>query len=205
MTTQYPKDEFDLAGDDMPVGMHRPEPSRWRNVIPFLIILIAVPVLAWTFSNMLIERVEKAQSGTHSAQSVAQAPQSDAAQSAPTVEVPQSEVPQSEPSEPVQPEAPQSEPQSLAAQVNYNVAVEVLNGTGINGLAAEKSSILNQAGFPGTTASNANGWLTQVSTVYYRSPEVEVTAREIARQLGIDAVQNEPDLDSNADIVVVLK
>ena len=37
----------------MPVGSHRRPPSKWRPVLPFLIILAVVPLLAWGFSALL--------------------------------------------------------------------------------------------------------------------------------------------------------
>lgn len=203
VSSQYPKDEFDLAGEDMPVGMHRPQPSRWKNVIPFLVILLAVPVLGWGASQVLTNSSSvTVQSGSPTVPDHAQSqPQSDA-----MVEAPQSEpAPEPEPAPAPQPDTAQSEPQSQAAQINRNIAITVLNGTGTQGLAASKAGTLNEAGFPGTTAANADGWESQVSTVYYESPQVEATAREIARILGIDAVAvNTTDL-GNADVVVLLR
>ncbi|WP_175957468.1 LytR C-terminal domain-containing protein [Schaalia sp. Marseille-Q2122] len=201
MSSQYPKDEFDLAGEDMPVGMHRPQPSRWKNVIPFLVILVAVPVLGWGASQLLTSSsTVTAQSDVPTVSDQLQSqPQSDA-----MVEAPQSEPAPAPAPEPAQ-DQPQSEPQSQAAQINHNVAITVLNGTDTQGLAASKAGTLNEAGFPGTTAANADGWESQVSTVYYESPQVEATAHEIARILGIDAVAvNTTDL-GNADVVVLLR
>lgn len=201
VSSQYPKDEFDLAGEDMPVGMHRPQPSRWKNVIPFLVILVAVPVLGWGASQLLTSSsTVTAQSDTHNVSEHTQsAPQSDV-----MVEPPQSEpAPALEPAP--QSDAPQSEPPSQASQINYNVAISVLNGTGTQGLAAGKAAALNEAGFAGTSAANADGWASEVSAVYYESPQVEASAREIARILGIETVAvNTTDL-GNADVVVLLK
>ena len=53
MSSQYPRDEFDRAGEDMPVGMHRPKPSKWKNVWPFLVILVIVPALGWVAATAL--------------------------------------------------------------------------------------------------------------------------------------------------------
>lgn len=201
VSSQYPKDEFDLAGEDMPVGMHRPQPSRWKNVIPFLVILVAVPVLGWGASQLLTSSsTVTVQSG---APTVSNQVQSES-QSNAVVEEPQS-VPAPEPDPAPQSDAPQSEPPSQAAQINYNVAISVLNGTGTQGLAANKAAALNEAGFPGTTAANADGWASEVSAVYYESSQVEASAREIARILGIETVAvNTTDL-GNADVVVLLR
>ena len=57
----------------------------------------------------------------------------------------------------------------------------------------------------GTSAANATGWSTTVSTVYYGDPDLEVTAQAIAQTLGISNMAvNTTDL-GNADVVVVLK
>ena len=37
----------------MPVGMHRPKPSKWKNVWPFLAILVIVPALGWAAATAL--------------------------------------------------------------------------------------------------------------------------------------------------------
>ena len=37
----------------MPVGMHRPKPSKWKNVWPFLAILVIVPALGWVAATAL--------------------------------------------------------------------------------------------------------------------------------------------------------
>ena len=160
VTSQYPKDEFDRAGEDMPQGMHLQQPSRWKSVWPFLAVLVIVPAAAWGISHILT-------SGG----------------ATPTT----SETPSPSPSIPVR----------------HSAKISVLNGTGTQGLAAQKVSALSSAGFDGATAANARGWDTEVTTVYYEDPNLKATAEEVAKVLGISRVQQTQTGDP--DVVVVLK
>ena len=87
---------------------------------------------------------------------------------------------------------------------DHNAAIQVLNGTGTQGLAASNTQKLNAAGYAGTSAANATGWDTQVSTVYYEDPGMEATAKDVAATLGIDNVQRMDGIGS-PDVVVVLR
>ena len=149
----------------MPVGMHRPKPSKWKNVWPFLAILVIVPALGWAAATALSRQQTATVNPTP-----APSPSSSAASSAP----------------------------------DHGAVIQVLNGTGTQGYAGQQATILNQAGYAGTSAANADGWATQTSTVYYEDPSMEGTAKDIAAKLGIDNVRQESGL-GNPDIVVVLR
>lgn len=204
VSSKYPRDEFDIAGEDMPVGMHRPQPSHWKFVWPFLVILILIPLLAWGASALLLNRegqelntVPESAESSESAQS-AQSTQSDDDAQSVTIE-----PAQSEPETVVEPAQP--EPEAAPAQeVNYNATIDVLNGTGTAGLAAERAGTLNGAGFANTTPANADDWITEVSFVYYADSAFEATAQEVARVLGITNVK-QIDATGGGNIVVVLK
>ena len=207
MSSQYPKDEFDRAGEDMPVGMHRPQPSKWKAVIPFLLILVLVPLLGWGANHLLTSRGVVSGSESDPATSQSSQPASGAQSTGPSGDVAASP----QPSESATPETTPTEASTPEASptptptADHNVVISVLNGTGTSGLAAQKVSLLNEAGFAGTSAANATGWSTTVSTVYYGDPDLEVTAQAIAQTLGISNIAvNTTDL-GNADVVVVLK
>ncbi|MDN5963907.1 MAG: LytR C-terminal domain-containing protein, partial [Actinomyces sp.] len=162
MSNQYPKDEFDRAGEDMPVGMHRPQPSKWKSVLPFLLVLVLVPLLGWGASLLLTSRgVVTPESGSSSPS------QSGPVQSGDQDGGTTGEEDQSGASTPPPAATPTPTPtpsESPAAEVDHNVVISVLNGTGTQGLAGEKAALLNQAGFAGTSAANADGWETTVTT-----------------------------------------
>lgn len=203
MSTEYPKDEFDLAGEDMPVGIHRPVPSRWRAVWPFLLLLVVVPLLGWGASHLLV----KDDSSDEVAQSVlsAQSGEESGAQSGERsgVDVAQSDAAQSvreQDSAPAPQPAAEPEP-----QVKHDVAISVLNGKGVPGLAAEKAGVLGGVGFTNTSTGNANEWQTQVATVFYNGDDLADTAKAVGEALEITEVRSETQAVQPGQIVVILR
>lgn len=185
----------------MPVGMHRPQASRWKNVWPFLVILVIVPLLAWGASILLMNR----QSGTvvstsQSAPAARSAQSAQSSQSARSEQTAQSEQSARSLEEP-EPAPEAAEPEG---QVDFSASIAVLNGTGTAGLAAERAGVLNGAGFAQTSAANADGWTTAVSTVFYEDPAFAATAKEVAKALGIANVEQASGI-GGTNIAVVLK
>ena len=192
MSSQYPRDEFDRAGEDMPVGMHRPKPSKWKNVWPFLAILVIVPALGWAAATALSRQQATVSNAPSPA---ASAPSAAAPSASPTAEATASAEPT--------PSASSSSP-SASSEPDHGAVIQVLNGTGTQGFAGQQAQILNQAGYAGTSAANADGWATQTSTVFYEDPRMEGTAKDIAAKLGISNVRQESGL-GDPDIVVILR
>ena len=169
----------------MPVGMHRPKPSKWKNVWPFLAILVIVPALGWAAATAL------------SRQQTATVNPPPAPSAAPSSAAPAESGTEATPS-------PSPSSSAASSAPDHGAVIQVLNGTGTQGYAGQQATILNQAGYAGTSAANADGWATQTSTVYYEDPSMEGTAKDIAAKLGIDNVRQESGL-GNPDIVVVLR
>lgn len=175
----------------MPVGMHRPKPSKWKNVWPFLAILVIVPALGWAAATAL----SRQQATVSNAPSPAATTPSAAAPSAtPTVE----------PTASAEPTPSASSSPSASSEPDHGAVIQVLNGTGTQGYASQQAQILNQAGYAGTSAANADGWATQISTVFYEDPRMEGTAKDVAAKLGISNVSQESGL-GDPDIVVILR
>ena len=174
--------------------MHRPKPSKWKNVWPFLAILVIVPALGWAAATALSRQrtttVSPAQSASSTTPSASPSTSEEPASGAQSA------------SEPT-PSASSSSP-SASTEPDYGAVIHVLNGTGTQGLAASNTQKLNAAGYAGTSAANATGWDTQVSTVYYEDPRMEATAKDVAATLGIDNVQRMDGIGS-PDVVVVLR
>ncbi|MGO3796462.1 MAG: LytR C-terminal domain-containing protein [Pauljensenia sp.] len=206
MSNQYPKDEFDRSGEDMPVGMHRPQPSKWKSVLPFLLILVLAIVFGWGASHFLTSRgVITPESGDATTSQSGPA-QSGGASGEPTTEPAQSGEESAEPQETESAEPTPSESESTVPEIDHGVKIAVLNGTSTQGYAAQQAALLNQAGFAGTTAGNATGWATSVATVYYADPDLQPSAEEIARVLGISTVQTTERTNlSGSDVVVILR
>lgn len=204
MSNQYPKDEFDRAGEDMPVGMHRPQPSKWKSVLPFLLVLVLAILLGWGASHFLTSRGVITQESGGATTSQSGPAQSGEATEEPSTEPSQSGEASEEPEETSSPTP--SETESAAPEIDHNVSISVLNGTGTQGYAAQQAALLNEAGFGGTAAANADGWATTVSTVYYADPDLQATAEEVARVLGITSVETTDQADLvGSDVVVVLR
>jgi lytR/cpsA/psr family protein len=180
----------------MPVGMHRPKPSTWKNVWPFLAILVIVPALGWAAATALSPRqdttVKVAPGPTASSSAAAPAPSAPSSPAAPSA-AQSGTTPSPSPSS-----------SSASSQPDHGAVIQVLNGTETQGYAAAQASILNQAGYAGTSAANADGWATQTSAVFYEDPSMEATARDIASKLGISAVRQQSGL-GDPDVVVVLR
>ena len=180
----------------MPVGMHRPKPSKWKNVWPFLAILVIVPALGWAAATALSRQQTTTVNPTP-----APITTTSGATLAPSA-APSSAAPAQSGTEATPSPSPSSSAASSAP--DHGAVIQVLNGTGTQGCAGQQAAILNQAGYAGTSAANADGWATQTSTVYYEDPSMEGTAKDIASKLGIDNVRQENGL-GNPDIVVVLR
>ncbi len=186
--------------------MHRPQPSRWKSVWPFLAILVIGPLLGWGASALLTMRDTSTAGQSSASVSTAQSASSSAAQSDQTA-MAQSEstaaATDTTQSESTSADTAQSS-QDENTIVDHNVKISVLNGTGTNGLAAQKVSELADAGFPGASAANAEGWVTQVSTVYYEDPNLKASAEAVGEALGITNVQSTTGLGA-PDVVVILR
>ena len=96
----------------------------------------------------------------------------------------------------------EQEAQQQAAQPNKATAVRVVNGTSINGYAADRQGVLQQAGYTDVTAANPSGSLPSYTVVWYENESDLATAQDVAAQLGIADVQQVSGLA--APIVVVL-
>lgn len=98
--------------------------------------------------------------------------------------------------------AAQAEQEQQASQPNKGTAVRVVNGTSINGYAADRQGVLQQAGYTDVTAANPSGTLPSYTVVWYENESDLATAQDVAAQLGIADVQQASGLA--APIVVVL-
>lgn len=198
VSSNYPEDEFENPPEGSPIGAHRKPPSRWRPVLPFLLVLIVVPVLAWGFTSLLQQRgttglLENLQQKDVAAQSEQS---QDSSQSA-VVAAPQSETKPPEPAEPEPVEPP-------APVVDHGTPVVVLNETNVSGYAAEVAGQIGAGGFGSVSATNTDGWLSEENTVFFAAEEQEATAREVAHLAGISRVVLDPGAADPGTVVVLL-
>jgi hypothetical protein len=67
----------------------------------------------------------------------------------------------------------------------------VLNGAGIQGLAAKHQATLEAAGFTDVAASNLTGSKPDANVVVYEDDDMKSTAEAVAAELGISDVSQE--------------
>lgn len=206
MSETYPRDDFDGVPEGNPVGVHRRTRNPWAPVVPFLLVLVLVPLLAWGVATLIQRNVPEAEVGAAQSQSQPQSqqvqPTTDQAQS--DVVIPDSNVPTAAPDDPgATPDEP-AEPTEPEGTVDFAAAVTVLNGTTISGYAAEFAGYVTNAGFTNVTATNASTWPTDQNTVFYPSAELRATAEAVAAAAGIANVVEGGFEEAPGSVVVFL-
>ncbi|WP_265522528.1 LytR C-terminal domain-containing protein [Oerskovia flava] len=200
--SQYPyaPDEFDVpAPEGAPVGVHRTPRSRWSKTWPFLVVAVVFAGLALGGVSLL--------SRGDSPPPVAETPTSqepteptdgedaDGAGDEGAGDVDgetegSEEGAETEGSEEGAEEGTEDEStDEPTGDVDLTLGVRVLNGAGVDGLAGAGSDVLTEAGFTSVEAVTYEGEALPASAVWYQGAENEDTAREIARLLGISAVE----------------
>jgi hypothetical protein len=181
----FTEDEFDVAGRDRtPQGVHRGPRPLLRTLLPILAVIVLAPLLAWGAISLLGGSDEPAPSATVPAAQETAAPTTGATDGqtgeAPTEETTEAgEEPTSE--EPGEEETT-DEP---AGQVERGTAIAVLNGAGVNGLASDVVATLSDQGFSGGVADDYASNAPATTTLYYNNADLQATAEEVGRILGI--------------------
>lgn len=166
--------------------------------MPFLVILIVVPAIAWAFTAFLAKGHEEGGLADR------QSSQSSQSTAAPATE---EESPQSDTVvAPVLPEEEEHQDESLqqTGEVNHDIHVEVLNASGISGYAAQKAEALTADGFVNVTADNTSGWMTEENTVFFGDESQDPTAQKVASLVGIDNINYDPEIATDGQIIVLL-
>ena len=216
----YPRDEFDNPPQG-PVGVHRGKPSLASRLAPYLIVLVVAALaglLVWSLLSGGLSHVmpwsRDADTGSE-ATTAETTPESnddtagteggEGTEDSEGTESPNTG--QTDPGDhtetsPEDDTAVQGD-QSAVTAVNKETAVRVVNAAGINGYAASKAQILEQAGFTNVTAANPSGSVPADTVVWYENEADAATAQEVATQLGITSVSQQSGISSA--IVVVLR
>ncbi|MDO5049298.1 MAG: LytR C-terminal domain-containing protein [Actinomycetaceae bacterium] len=197
---QYPEDEFDQAGKDTPVGVHRQKPSQWKMVLPFILVLIIVPVLAWVGVSLLTS-----DTGNNTAdQGGAEVATTEATEAPEATTADEGTSEEAEPTEGETTEEETTEADDQAGTPSSNAVIQVLNGTNVNGLAAGVVETLQNEGYQYASASNASGWITQVTTIYY-APGSQEGAAQLGALLGINNLVENAEVMGDSDYIIILK
>lgn len=207
---QYPEDEFDREARKREIyGAHR----QPRKFSPWLMALVAVlvlsPAIGIGLGNLLGNNPsaasaisEKIAETTGSDTTTSESTSSDTATGDTATTDAESDAAAAAAAEAEA--AAKAEAEAKAAILSSQV--QILNGTQINGLAAEKAEVLTSAGFTNVATGNYGFAAPAQSTVYFRDADSAAVAAEVAKQLGIDVqVEDANAVPSPLSVVVVLR
>lgn len=199
--------------------MHREPVPRWRQWLPYLLVLILVPILTFGavkyFTSdpadqpeaMPSESVPPADSdeGQEEPAPEEEAPEEDgddAGAEAPedAEEEPETQDPDEGADEPGGVEDPDDD----GTDMDQGVHVLVLNGAGISGLAGRVGDLLAVDGWTNTEPETFTGTTPTVTTLYYTSAEFEAEAAAVGERIGVSNLVESSSGASNG-IVVVLR
>lgn len=200
----YPEDEFDVAGRERgPRGSHRRPRPVWRTLLPFLVVLVAAPLLAWGAVSLL----SGGGGETPQAQETTTAPVEETEAPAELTEPPAepTEPPAEETGEPTSEPTEEETTEEPPADVAYDSSISVLNGAGVSGLAGTVVENLAAQGFTNAAAGNYNAAAPQATTLYYNNASLASTAQAIGNALGITNLVESAEATSSVDIAIVLR
>ena len=213
----YTPDAFDEPPEG-PIGVHRGNPAWYAVILPYFVALIiaaVVGVLVWAIASGEISHLPLPWNHQQqSSQSASPTKPSENKKSAKSDEDKSSEDEdddddnnKSEENKSDKKDADDSKDNSAndskaQTSLDKSVAVKVLNATKISGHAAAGADKLKQAGYANVTAGNPTGKVPGESVVWYKDDSQKAAAEDIAKTLGISAVENEKQIVS--PIVVVL-
>ena len=102
-----------------------------------------------------------------------------------------------------EPESPETELHTWIQGIQGRVRVEVLNGSGVAGVAWDATRVLRESGFDVVLFDNAETYSADSSVVMDRVGNMD-PARSVAEALGIAQVRSEPDSTRLVDVTVRL-
>lgn len=189
----YDEDEFDrLGAERTPLGVHRAPTPRWRQWLPFLIVLVLAPTLAIIAVRALSDGGSPSSEPTTTQQPTSAEPTSETGESEePTSEEPTTEETTEETTEPT-------------ADLDQSIQIWVLNGSGVNGLAADGVAVLEAAGWQDANAADYSSSLPTSTTIFYDNADQAEEAQAVGDELGITTLVESSDA-ADGDIVVVLR
>lgn len=191
----YPEDEFDVAGSaGGPEGVHRAERSTARKVAPWIVVLLVVPLIAFGIVFYLSQNDADMGGLFNDDEPAPTQPTDDADSPEPDAGEGTAGEGEGEEEEPDADEAEEEPDAEPPAPVDREVRVQVLNATGISGLAGVSSETLQADGFSSVAPDNYRGGGTRAkSVVKYTHEELKPTAEQVAQVLGIDDVVEDPE------------
>ena len=188
----YDEDEFDAAARERgPVGVHRQLEPGWRRYLPYLVVIVVAPLLAWGVVSLLSNRTSPSGPSAGSSAPATTQSASPSESPTPTESASPSESPtpteSASPSESPTPEASESSDPGVSSEDRAQT-VTILNGAGVSGLAANVAESLRGQGYTNVVTANYASNVPTSDTIYYNSAAQQAAAEEIGNQLGIGQI-----------------
>jgi hypothetical protein len=182
-------------------GAHRPRRPLWHDLLPVVVVVVAVLALA-IGAFELKDSVLGTGSSPSSGNAGDEDPGQGAAPTAPTSTSATSSATSTKThtSSPTSTASPSSS--ATGATVNHALAFQVLNSTNRSGLAAKATSKLKSAGWKARNGGNERRF-SSPTTVYYGKASLAATAQAIAASLGGYRVHLTSTYGPNAVTVVL--
>ncbi len=198
----YDEDEFDALGADrVPVGVHRRPVPWWRHALPFIVVLVLAPVLAFTVVQVWSQESDPGTDPTPPAAATTDGTTDPAGGETTDGQATDGETTGSE--ETTGEESPTEEETTPAEDLNLDLSVWVLNGAGVSGLAGETAARLEDEGWTNVSAGDYSNELPTETAIFYTNAEMAAEAEAIGEQLGITVLYESADAASNGVVIVL--
>ncbi|WP_147915996.1 LytR C-terminal domain-containing protein [Ruania zhangjianzhongii] len=199
----YDEDEFDALGADrVPVGVHRRPVPWWRHALPFLVVLVLAPILAFG-----VVQIWSQEAGPNSDPTpTAGADDSGADGSGDTGgEEPSGEGTDETGESDADADASESPEEETTPEddLDRDLGVWILNGSATVGLAGEAASQLEADDWTNIDTADYSNELPTESAVFYTTAEMAEEAEAIGEALGIGALYEDPEAASNGVVIVL--
>lgn len=197
---RYQEDEFDRQASHYPVGMHRQTKPRWKEVLPFIIIIVVVPLVAWAFTLLFLQGPRSSSSKEASSSPTKTTQSATPQQSSPRVRQQHQDQSSSRDNH-------SQGSHSAADNTNYSLVVKVLNIDNSPQVVDSVSHRLTDEGYQSVGTGKSAGRGIHQSSVYYSSPTSQAAAQDIAKKLNISTVLPSAQFNkqNKSDIVIFIK
>lgn len=215
----YDEDEFDVLGADRtPQGVHRAPVPRWRQLLPFAIVIVVAPLLAWAGVSILsgdfgsepdpTPAVTATEDETDDSENDDETEDGENGTDPEGTEEDEPENGDGEPTdedngEP-EDETAEDDPTDDPVDLDRDVRILILNGAGVAGIAGNAAETLNNEGWTNTSTADYGQALPNETTLYYHDAQVAEEAEAVASDLGIEATVESASAASSG-IVIVLR
>ncbi|WP_124054344.1 LytR C-terminal domain-containing protein [Arcanobacterium ihumii] len=207
MADNYPEDEFDLLAQEREShGAHRVPRNNHGWWIALIAILVFAPLIGigagQLYASTRTSSSETASSST--TESSTKETDKDSKSEDATKDSKDSSSSSTADANAQQQPAPAAPATPPAPTPSMDAKVQVLNGKGTRGYAAQKTKVLTDGGYTSVVADNYTKSAPKAATVYFADDTMEVTARDIAAKLGISQVLKAPDVVKTPNQIVVI-